>query len=98
MKRECKHCGRPFAPADLARTEPKNMEAERKAAGLDGVRFLYYRCPCGTADIFVDILPRADELVEDFDRRRAEMETVARGLHGDRVEVQVVAVKAPGAG
>jgi len=26
------------------------------------------------------------------------METVARGLHGDRVEVQVVAVKAPGAG
>jgi hypothetical protein len=98
MKRECKHCGRPFTPRDLARTESRNMEAERKAAGLEGVRFLYYRCPCGTADIFVDVLPRPDELAEDFDRRRAEMETVVRGLHGDQVEVQVVPVKAPGAG
>lgn len=97
MKRECNHCGRQFTPADLARTESKNMEAERKAAGLEGVRFLYYRCPCGTAEIFVDILPRADELAEDFEHRRAEMEAVVRGLHGDQVALQVVPVKGPGA-
>jgi hypothetical protein len=97
MKRECKHCGRPFTPADLSRTESRNMEAERKAAGLEGVRFLYYQCPCGTAEIFVDILPRAGESADDFDRRQAEMEAVVRGLHRDQVEVQVVAVRAPAA-
>ena len=95
MKRECTRCGRPFTPPDLARTESKNMEADRKAAGLEGVRFLYYRCPCGTDDIFVDILPRSGEAAEEFDRRRDEMEGVVRAMHGERVEAQVVAVKGP---
>ena len=98
MKRECTNCGRAFTPADLARTESKNMEADRKAAGLEGVRFLYYRCPCGTDDIFVDILPRPDELAEDFEHRQAEMEEVVRGLHGDRVAACVVPVRGPEAG
>ena len=95
MKRECTNCGRSFTPADLARTESKNMEADRKAAGLDGVRFLYYQCPCGTADIFVDILPRPGEQPADFEHRRVEMEEVVRGLHGDRVQARVVPVKVP---
>ena len=96
MLRECTSCCRPFAPEDLARTESKNMEAERKAAGLRGVRFLYYRCPaCGTADIFVDILPREGEFAEDYEQRRAEMEAVVHDLHADRVEAVVVPVCPP---
>jgi hypothetical protein len=98
MKRECSRCGRPFTPQDLARTESRNMEADRKAAGLDGVRFLYYRCPCGTDGIFVDILPRPDEPAQEFDRRRDEMEGVVRQMHADHVEARVVPVKAPAAG
>jgi hypothetical protein len=93
MKRECTRCRRPFAPVDLAREESKNMEADRKAAGLEGVRFVYYRCPdCGTDDIFVDILQLEGEGDEDFGRRRDEMEAVVRQLHAPRVEAVVVPV------
>jgi hypothetical protein len=75
---------RPFAAGDLARDESKGMEAERRAAGLSGVRFLYYACPaCGAADIFVDILPLDGESAEDFNRRRDEMEQVVRRLHAE---------------
>jgi hypothetical protein len=93
MKRECTRCGRPFTPPDLARTESKTMEADRKAAGLEGVRFLYYRCPCGMDDIFVDILPRPDEPAAEFDRRRAEMEGVVREMHAEHVQARVVPVQ-----
>jgi hypothetical protein len=98
MKRDCTRCGRPFTPQDLARDESRNMEADRKAAGLEGVRFLYYRCPCGTDDIFVDILPRPDEPAQDFDRRRDEMEGVVRQMHSEHVDARVVSVKSPAAG
>ncbi len=96
MRRECTRCRRPFAPADLARAESKGMEAERKAAGLEGIRFLYYRCPaCGTDDIFVDVLPRRGESPDDFRARRDEMEAVVRGLPRDHVEAVVVPVRGP---
>ena len=92
MRRQCVKCGREFAPADLVRDESRHMEADRKAAGLEGVRFLYYQCPCGVADVFVDVLPRDDELAEDFDRRVGAMQEAVRRVHADGVEAQVVAV------
>ena len=94
MRRQCGKCGRDLEPADLVRDESRNMEADRKAAGLDGVRFLYYRCPCGTADVFVDVLPRADEPAADFDRRVAAMTEAVRRLHAAGVAAQVVPVPA----
>ena len=96
MKRECTRCRRPFTPADLVRDQTRNMEAQRKAAGLEGVRFLYCRCPsCGMDDIFVDILPLSGESPDDFRARRDEMEEVVRRLHGDHVEAVVVPVQKP---
>ena len=96
MRRECTRCKRPFVPADLRRHESKNMLAERKAAGLDGVRFLYYHCSeCGMNDIFVDIVPRESESSEDYEARRDTMETVVRGLHADGVDAVVVPVQKP---
>jgi hypothetical protein len=92
MMRNCTRCDRPFTPDDLARDESKGMESERKQMGLEGVRFVYYRCPCGMSDIFVDILPREDEVRADFERRRAQMEAAVRQAHGDRAEAVVVAV------
>src|SRR5262249_43420143 len=89
MKRVCTHCQRPFTPNDLSRDESRGMQAERKARGVEGVRLVYYRCPCGTNDIFVDILPRKDESTEDFDRRRAEMEIVVRKMHGGHAKAVV---------
>jgi hypothetical protein len=72
------------------------MEAERRAAGLAGVRFLYYHCPgCGTDDIFVDVLPRDGESADEYRTRRDEMEETARRLHSDAVEVVVVPVAEP---
>jgi hypothetical protein len=89
MKRVCTRCQRHFTPEDLSRAESRGMEAERKARGLEGVRFVYYHCPCGTNDIFVDILPRPDEMREDFERRRAEMEALVRKMHGGNADAVV---------
>jgi hypothetical protein len=81
----CTQCGHPFVATDLARDETEDMEADRTAAGLRGVRFLYYACPaCEMADIVVDILPLRGEQPERFQRRRSEMEAVVRKLHADR--------------
>ena len=96
MPRACTRCRRPFAPSDLCREETGNLEAQRKEAGLEGVKFLYFHCPaCGMDDIFVAILPLATELAEDYEARRSAMETVVRGLHADGVEAIVVPLKAP---
>jgi hypothetical protein len=96
MMRQCTGCARAFVPADLAREESRGMESERKAAGLVGVRFLYYRCQeCGTEDIFIDIVPREGESPEDYDTRHAAMLAAARDMHTEKTSVVVVPVKPP---
>ena len=41
-----------FALPDLSREETGNLEAQRKANGLEGVKFLYFHCPaCGMDDM-----------------------------------------------
>lgn len=96
MMRMCTRCGRAFTPPDLAREESREMEAERRAAGLQGVLFRYYDCPaCGQADIFVDVAALAGETPEDFRRRRDDLETTVRELHADSVGVVVDERHAP---
>lgn len=96
MHRECTRCRRPFTAADLSREDTGNLEAERKEAGLEGIKFVYYHCPaCGMNDIFVAVLPLDTELAEDYEARREAMETVVRGLHAEDVEAVVVPVNAP---
>jgi hypothetical protein len=96
MQRDCTRCRRTYFPSDLSREETGNLEAQRKAAGLEGVTFLYFHCPgCGMDDIFVAILPLATEFAEDYEARRAAMETVVRGLHAEGVGAVVVPLKAP---
>jgi hypothetical protein len=96
MPRECTRCRRPFALGDLSREETGNLEGQRKATGLEGVRFLYFHCPgCGMDDIFVAILPLATEFIPDYEARRDAMENVVRGLHADGVAAVVVPFKAP---
>jgi hypothetical protein len=91
MLRKCSKCHKEFTPQELAREETKGMEAERKALGLQGVLFRFYTCSaCGTADIFVEILPLEGESDEAFRRRREELESTIRGLRGDGVDVVVV--------
>src|SRR4051812_50207149 len=86
MQRVCTRCRRPFTLADLSREETGNMEAGRKATGLEGVKFVYFHCPaCGMDDIFVAILPRETEFAEDYEARREAMERGVRGLHADGV-------------
>jgi hypothetical protein len=96
MQRDCTRCRRPFTLAELSREETQNLEAQRKATGLEGVKFLYFHCPaCGMDDIFVAILPLATEFAEDYEARREAMEKVVRGLHADNVAAVVVPLKAP---
>jgi len=93
VDRECTRCRRPFAAADLCRDESKGMEAERKAAGLTGVRFLYYHCPgCDTDDIFVDVLPLEGEPHADYLKRRDAMEAAVRQLHDGSTRAEAVVV------
>jgi recombinational DNA repair protein (RecF pathway) len=88
--RECSHCHKQLTPQELAKEESKGMEAERKALGLRGIRFLFYNCSdCGYADIFVDVHPVTGETVERFRQRRRELESTVRQLHAERVEIVV---------
>jgi hypothetical protein len=96
MQRECTHCGKPYTPAELSREESRGMERERKQLGLEGVLFRYYICSgCGGADIFVDVHPLPGESLDDFRRRRAELEEAVRDLHGDGVDVVLTAAVPP---
>jgi hypothetical protein len=64
------------------------MEKDRKALGLEGVRFLYYHCPgCGRDAIFLDLLHRVGETDQEFRARRAELETAVRAVHARQVAV-----------
>jgi hypothetical protein len=90
MFRECAHCHRSFTPQDFVKDESKGMEADRRALGLEGVRFLYYVCPqCRYADIFVDIHALPGESAEDFQARRAGLEEAVRQIHAEKVEVVI---------
>ena len=96
MDRTCTRCRRSFAAGDLDKSVSKGMEADRKSAGLEGIRFLDYLCPgCGTDSIFVDILPREGEAAEEYVGRKREMEKVVRSLHARRVNAVVVAIREP---
>ena len=90
MLRECSHCRHQFTPQDFVKEESKEMESERKARGLEGVRFLYYACPeCGYHDIFLDLRHLPGESDDDFHARREGLEEAAREIHGEKVEVVV---------
>lgn len=91
--RTCPHCQRSYAPSDYSRGESRRMETERIAAGLQGLRFRFYQCSaCSSENIFVEVLPRDGEQLEEFESRRAAMENVVRGLESGRVGAVVVPV------
>ena len=90
MIRECRHCHRPFTAQDFVKEESKNMEADRKRLGLEGVRFLYYTCPgCGRDDIFLDILHLESENAEEFQARREALEAAVRQTDVEQVAVTI---------
>jgi hypothetical protein len=83
MMRECSQCHKPYTVQEFVKEESKGMEAERKALGLEGVRFLYYTChECGHADIFVDVHPLESETEEAYRVRRAELEAAVQQMEG----------------
>jgi hypothetical protein len=101
MQRACTRCSRQFTPGDLVRPYSKDMEAKRRAAGLTGLRFLYYSCPdCGIGDIFVDVLPLDGESPDEFCQRRQDMEAVVSRLRdgGGDGTVEAVVIEVRGAG
>jgi hypothetical protein len=91
MNRECRYCHRQFTAQDFAKEESKNMEADRKRLGLEGVRFLYYTCPgCNRDDIFLDIHHLEGESAEEFQARRDALEAAVRQTDAERVAVTIV--------
>lgn len=94
MMRNCSQCRKEFTPQELSREDSKELEAERKAQGLEGVLFRYYTCSgCGHADIFVDVRSLEGESEEAFLRRRDELESTVKDLEGEGVNVVLVARK-----
>jgi hypothetical protein len=90
MQRECAQCQRRFTPQDFVKEDSKDMEIERKALGLEGVRFLYYTCPnCGHDAIFLDLHHLDGETPEAFNRRRAELESAVGQVQGRNVAVVI---------
>lgn len=91
MLRTCSQCQKPFTPSELRKEVSREMEAERKALGLEGLLFRCYDCAqCGTADIFVDILPLENESDEQFRARRDELETMIGRLNPEGTDVVLV--------
>ena len=88
MIRECSHCRRPYTAQDFVKEESKGMESERRALGLEGVRFLYYVCRgCRHADIFVDVHPLEGESDTHYRARRDELEAAVREMHGEEIGI-----------
>ena len=90
MNRACRHCHRQLTAQDFVKEESKNMEADRKSLGLEGVRFLYYTCPdCKHDDIFLDIHHLEGESPEAFQKRREALEAAVRQTDAEKVEVTI---------
>jgi CRISPR/Cas system-associated protein Cas10 (large subunit of type III CRISPR-Cas system) len=91
MNRECSRCRRTFTRDDFLREESRSLEADRKAARLQGVHFFDYRCPaCGNEDVFLDVVRLDGESAERFEAHKAELEATARRVRDERLEVVVV--------
>lgn len=91
MNRQCSCCRRMFTRDDFLREESRSLEADRKAARLQGVHFFDYRCPaCGNEDVFLDVVRIDGESDEEFQARKAELETAAEQARTDWLEVVVV--------
>lgn len=91
MNRQCSCCRRLFTRDDFLREESRSLEADRKAARLQGVHFFDYRCPaCGNEDVFVDVVRLDGESAEQFEARKAELKAAAQRARAERLEVVVV--------
>ena len=91
MNRQCSRCARTFTRDDFVREESRSLEADRKAARLDGVHFFDYRCPtCGNEAVFIDVVRLDGESAEEFEARKAELESTARRVRAERLDVVVV--------
>src|SRR5262249_35143349 len=92
MHRFCTACKRQFTPEDFVKEQSRGMESERRELGLEGVRFLYYKCrECGHDEIFVDVLQREGESAKDFETRRAALEAAIRQCATPGVNVVLTA-------
>jgi hypothetical protein len=95
MLRECTNCRRPFTVGDFVKEESRGMEEDRKALGLEGVRFLYFACPaCGQADLFIDLHSLKGETKELFRARRAGLEAAIREVKAE--DTEIVLTEKPG--
>lgn len=91
MMRECVHCHQKFLALDLAKEISKEIEHERKAAGVQGVFFRCYACShCGHENLFVDVHMLEGETPEAFQRRRNELEETIRQSPQAGVDVALV--------
>src|SRR5262245_19991540 len=90
MMRLCPTCHRQFTPQDFYKEESRGMESERRALGLEGVRFLYYHCPeCQVDDIFIDLHPLENESAQALEQRRIELEAAVRSVRSRDVVVVI---------
>lgn len=96
MVRTCARCGQGLAAGRLDRNRSRRMEVDRAAAGLVGVRFAYYRCPCGVDDVFIDVFPVAGEAPGTLAHRLRAMKEAARRVRVDGIETQVLLLGPPG--
>lgn len=91
MQRGCTNCHRPFTRQDFVKNESKDLEADRRAAGLQGVHFFDYRCPdCGTEDVFVDVFRLNGETDEEYRTRKESLESGVKRVQAEEIDVVVV--------
>ena len=90
--RACLHCEHPFSASDLSKYVSKEIEAERKSCGVQGILFRCYVCTaCGKENLFVDLHRLEGETREEFTNRRDDLEETIREAPPLGVQVAVIA-------
>jgi hypothetical protein len=88
MLRVCTWCGGALGSSDLSAAETMCMEADRHAAGIEGLFFRSYVChQCDEAVTFVDVVPQLGETDEALRQRQEEVEQTFGDLQAEGVVV-----------
>lgn len=89
--RVCCQCHRLLSHHDVLGRESQEMEAARRAGGLDGLRFLYYNCPqCGHDNIFLEVAQLPGETGQIFRERQKSLTRAVQEVGGVATTIRVV--------
>ena len=70
----CCACQTKLGRVDVLEEQSREMEAARRALGLEGIHFRYYCCPrCGHDNVFLVLTPLPGETHQELGERKSAL-------------------------